>query len=64
MPSKLSLPVLCDFGSAAWGEERHKEDAQPDIYWLLEAILKAPWSYEVDIWNVSCMVGFIWFANQ
>ncbi|GBE87745.1 hypothetical protein SCP_1104220 [Sparassis crispa] len=56
MPSDLGLPVLCDFGSAAWGEERHEEDVQPDVYRSPEVILKVPWSYEIDIWNVGCVI--------
>jgi serine/threonine-protein kinase SRPK3 len=59
MPSNLGLPVLCDFGSAVWGEEEHEEDVQPDVYRSPEVILKIPWSYEIDIWNVGCMVGNI-----
>jgi serine/threonine protein kinase len=55
----LGLPVLCDFGSSVWGEDRHKEDVQPDVYRSPEVILKVPWSYEIDIWNVGCMVGNI-----
>lgn len=29
---------------------------QPNIYRPPEVILKAPWTYSVDIWNVGCMV--------
>lgn len=57
IPKILGPPVLCDFGSAAWGEERHEEDVQPDVYRSPEVILKVPWSYEIDIWNAGCMVG-------
>ncbi|EKM75278.1 hypothetical protein AGABI1DRAFT_123298 [Agaricus bisporus var. burnettii JB137-S8] len=53
---RYGLPVLCDFGSAAWGEEEHKEDVQSDVYRSPEVILKVPWSYEIDIWNVGCMI--------
>jgi serine/threonine-protein kinase SRPK3 len=56
-PSEIGLPVLCDFGSAVCGEERHREYVQPDIYRSPEVILDVPWSYEIDIWNVGCMVG-------
>lgn len=59
MPSDLGLPVLCDFGSAVWGEEKHEEDVRPDVYRSPEVILNVPWSYEIDIWNVGCMVGNI-----
>lgn len=57
IPREYGLHVLYDFGSAAWGEEMHVEDVQPDVYRSPEVILQAPWSYEVDIWNVGCVVG-------
>lgn len=53
-PKQLGAPVLCDFGSAVIGDVEHTEDIQPDIYRAPEVILEAPWSYEVDIWNVGC----------
>ncbi|KEZ46697.1 Serine/threonine protein kinase [Scedosporium apiospermum] len=56
MPQKWGAPVLCDFGSAIPGGVEHLEDIQPNIYRAPEVILEVPWSYEVDIWNVGCMV--------
>ncbi|KAJ5247267.1 hypothetical protein N7468_002250 [Penicillium chermesinum] len=56
MPKRLDAPVLCDFGSAVFGDEKHTEDVQPDIYRAPEVILEAPWTYSVDIWNVGCMI--------
>lgn len=56
IPKQLGPPVLCDFGSAVFGDEKHSEDIQPDIYRAPEVILEAPWTYSVDIWNVGCMV--------
>ncbi|KAJ7666896.1 CMGC/SRPK protein kinase [Mycena polygramma] len=53
---RIGLPVLCDFGSAVWGEQTHETDAQPDIYRSPEVLLDVPWSYEIDIWNVGCMI--------
>ncbi|KAJ6145509.1 hypothetical protein N7470_009404 [Penicillium chermesinum] len=53
MPKRLDAPVLCDFGSAVFGDEKHTEDVQPDIYRAPEVILEAPWTYSVDIWNVG-----------
>ncbi|KAG6835511.1 hypothetical protein H0H93_000695 [Arthromyces matolae] len=32
MPETPGLPVLCDFGSAAWGEETHTGNVQPKLY--------------------------------
>ncbi|KAF5339096.1 hypothetical protein D9611_011210 [Ephemerocybe angulata] len=56
MPSRLSAPVLCDFGSSVWGEEEHREDVQPDVYRSPEVILEVPWSYEIDVWNIGCAI--------
>lgn len=57
IPRQVGLPVLCDFGSAEWGEERHEDYVQPNVYRLPEVILGVPWSYEIDVWNVGCMGG-------
>ncbi|KAL4797683.1 kinase-like domain-containing protein [Aspergillus venezuelensis] len=35
---------------------KHTEDIQPNHYRAPEVILGVPWSYEVDIWNVGCMI--------
>ena len=51
------LPILGDFGSAEWGEEQNKRDAQPDPFRSPEVLLKLPWSYEIDIWNIGCLVS-------
>lgn len=56
MPKQLGAPILCDFGSAVLGDEKHLEDIQPDIYRAPEVILEVPWTYSVDIWNVGCVV--------
>ncbi|KAI1354392.1 serine threonine protein kinase, CMGC group [Xylaria sp. FL0043] len=56
MPKRLGAPVLCDFGSAVFGDEEHQEDVQPNVYRAPEVILRAPWSYKIDIWNAGCMV--------
>ena len=57
MPKEWGAPVLCDFGSAIYGEGEHLEDIQPDIYRAPEVILEYPWTYNVDIWNAGCMVS-------
>lgn len=59
MPKSLGAPILCDFGSAALGHERHVEDVQPDVYRAPEVILEVPWSYSIDVWNLGCMVKII-----
>lgn len=56
MPKDLGAPVLCDFGSAVLGDKHHSEFVQPNIYRAPEVILGVPWTYNVDIWNVGCMV--------
>ena len=56
VPTAIGPPVLGDFGSAEWGEEQNKRDAQPNPLRSPEVILKLPWSYEIDIWNVGCLV--------
>jgi serine/threonine-protein kinase SRPK3 len=52
-------PVLCDFGEARFGQESYTDDIQPYVYRAPEVILKIPWSYEVDIWNVGVMVSLM-----
>lgn len=56
MPKQPGAPVLCDFGSAVFGDEEHLEDVQPDVYRAPEVILQVPWTYSVDIWNAGCVV--------
>ena len=56
IPKHMGAPVLCDFGSAMLGDQHHSEFIQPNIYRAPEVILEASWTYNVDIWNVGCMV--------
>ena len=56
VPKSLGPPVLCDFGSVISGEQLNARDVQPDLYRAPEMILEIPWSYQIDIWNVGCMV--------
>jgi hypothetical protein len=56
-PRKFGVAVLSDFGSAVPGDVKRNHDAQPNVYRSPEVMLKAQWSYPVDIWNVGCMVG-------
>jgi serine/threonine-protein kinase SRPK3 len=55
----FGAPVLCDFGSTVRLDDgaEHREDIQPNVYRSPETILKIPWTYSVDIWNVGCMVS-------
>ncbi|KAI1122735.1 kinase-like domain-containing protein [Nemania abortiva] len=50
-PGKIGPPVLCDFGSAVFGDRQHLECVQPNVYRAPEVTLRASWNYKVDIWN-------------
>ena len=55
-PKAHGIAVLSDFGSAVMGEEKRNHNAGPNIYRAPEVMIKADWSYPVDIWNVGVMV--------
>lgn len=57
MPNTWGSPILCDFGSAVYGDVEHREDVQPDFYRAPEVIMQVPWSYKIDIWNAACMAS-------
>ncbi|KAM3431985.1 hypothetical protein NHJ13734_007062 [Beauveria thailandica] len=57
-------PVLCDFGSAVFGDAQNIECVQPHIYRAPEVTLEAPWDYKIDIWNVGCMIWDIFEGKQ
>ncbi|KAM3549902.1 hypothetical protein ARSEF4850_008610 [Beauveria asiatica] len=42
-------PVLCDFGSAVFGDAQN---------------IETPWDYKIDIWNVGCMIWDIFEGKQ
>lgn len=56
VPKQVSSPILCDFGSAIYGDQYHSVFIQPQIYRAPEVILGVPWTFSADIWNVGCMV--------
>ena len=56
LPEEFGGIILSDFGSAVSGELERNHAAQPKIYRAPEVMLKAPWSYPVDIWNVGAMI--------
>jgi hypothetical protein len=56
LPTKFGGAVLSDFGTAVRGDQKRNHDAQPNVYRSPEVMLKAEWSYPVDIWNVGVMV--------
>ncbi|KAK0629587.1 kinase-like domain-containing protein [Bombardia bombarda] len=55
--SGVAPPILCDFGSTVFGNKENTTDVQPNVYRAPEVILGIPWSYEIDMWNVGCMVS-------
>jgi serine/threonine-protein kinase SRPK3 len=55
-PKAIGFVVLGDFGSAVKGEEKRNHNAGPDIYRAPEVMIKADWSYPVDIWNVGVLI--------
>ncbi|TVY88182.1 Serine/threonine-protein kinase [Lachnellula willkommii] len=56
VPKTFGDSLLSDFGSAVRGDIKRNHDAQPHIYRAPEVMVKAAWSYPVDIWNVGVMV--------
>ncbi|KAL3451850.1 kinase-like domain-containing protein [Aspergillus insuetus] len=48
--------VLYDFGSAVRDDEQQNHNAQPNFYRSPEVLLKADWSYPIDIWSVGVMI--------
>lgn len=59
LPRRFGRAVLGDFGAAVRGDEKRNHNAQPDIYRSPEVMLKADWSYAIDVWNVGTMVSML-----
>ncbi|KAJ5356372.1 CMGC protein kinase [Penicillium concentricum] len=55
LPRAFGMAVLSDFGSAVQGDETRNHNPQPNGYRAPEVMLKAEWSYPIDIWNVGVM---------
>ena len=53
-------PKIADFGLAVKGKDSglHNHPIQPDLFQVPEVILRAGWTYSVDIWNLGVMVSF------
>lgn len=64
LPRRFGGPVLGDFGAAVRGDVKRNHDAQPAVYRAPEVMLKAEWSYPVDIWNVGVMVSYVFVVLQ
>ncbi|PWY87447.1 putative serine-threonine protein kinase [Aspergillus heteromorphus CBS 117.55] len=56
--------VICDWGLASWVDQHLTENIQPRIIRAPEALLKAPWSTEVDIWSVGVMLPEFFDCHQ
>ncbi|KAF7935182.1 uncharacterized protein EAE97_008089 [Botrytis byssoidea] len=56
VPRIFGDSVLSDFGSAARGDLKRNHGAGPQIYRAPEVMIKAAWSYPIDIWNVGAMI--------
>jgi hypothetical protein len=56
VPEDFGRALLSDFGHAVRGDLKRNHDAQPSVYRFPEVMLKAPWSYPADIWNVGAMI--------
>ena len=52
-------PKIADFGLAVWGDvpQPHNHPIQADLFQAPEVILRAGWTYSVDIWNLGVMVS-------
>lgn len=58
VPKELGAPILCDFSSAIPGKKLYHAVGQPEQYRSPEVLLGVPWSYEIDIWNLGCLVSY------
>ncbi|CAD6446736.1 70045321-d6a8-409d-a8f6-030ff2037465-CDS [Sclerotinia trifoliorum] len=56
MPASIGEPILCDFGNAVYGTKINNNDVYPDVYRCPEVMLRLPWTYSADIWNVGAMI--------
>jgi hypothetical protein len=56
VPESFGRAILSDFGSAVRGDEKQKHNTQPNVYRSPEVMLKADWSYPVDICSAGVMV--------
>ncbi|KAF5122211.1 putative serine/threonine-protein kinase sky1 [Metarhizium anisopliae] len=52
LPREFGRIVLSDFGEVVKGDVKRNHNAQPDVYRSPEVMLKAAWSYPIDIWDV------------
>lgn len=57
-PDYFDLPILTDFGNSHIDRGQNVDNVQPWQYRAPEVILRMPWSYEIDIWNVGVLVSF------
>jgi len=55
----MTFPILSDLGTCVFGQEQHKGIIQAIPYRAPEVILRMPWDYSVDIWNLGVLVSGI-----
>lgn len=55
----VGLLKISDFGAAVFGNVStpHRHDIQPEQFCAPEVLLKAGWTYSVDIWNLGMMAS-------
>lgn len=56
LPRDFGRIILSVFGTAVSGEVPRNDHAQPNVYRSPEVMLRVPWSYPADIWNVGAMI--------
>ncbi|KAH7176421.1 kinase-like domain-containing protein [Dactylonectria macrodidyma] len=56
LTADIGYVKLTDFGLAVRGNVPHHHDIQPREYTAPEVMLKAGWSYPVDIWNLGLVL--------
>ncbi|KAI7413511.1 hypothetical protein KC336_g11364 [Hortaea werneckii] len=61
---ELGYPIICDFGSAVFDEERYQGAVQALPYRAQEVILGAAWGHKIDIWNFGVLIWEMLFAEQ
>jgi serine/threonine protein kinase len=51
------IPIVCDLGSAVYGQNTYHQPIQPLPYRAPEVILGMGWNEKVDIWNLGIVVS-------
>jgi serine/threonine-protein kinase SRPK3 len=59
MDNVPGTPMLGDFDRAVRGPGTHRHLSQPNLLRAPEVMLRLPWSYSADIWNVGALVRLL-----